>query len=323
MQEIQTTDPICCTIATGKVEVLCVGLMRTGLQSLHTALEFLGYSTIYDQDNTPFTYELWDDVLKNRNPQAALRKMFASEDSAQVVMGMPTFCFWEEILELNPDARVILTVREENGWWQSVRKAKETMDRDVPGAPLRYGTIRRSLERFLVPSYHGFCEVLRFAWATTLGATGLSAETMNESTTKSSFRRHNTYVQSKLADRTTKDGQPQLLVFDVRDGWEPLCKFLGKAEPTQSFPSPQDVAHKYYPEGHQRPDWLDRVTGFDALFHPDSMFGARMRTELLWGLLFCSAVLTVFVIVVLAVASYVVEIPVTIVALVYLALITV
>lgn len=109
----------------------------------------------------------------------------------------------------------------------------------------------------------------------------------------------------------------------MRDGWEPLCKFLGKAVPNRSFPSPQDVAHNYFPEGQQRPDWLDRVTGFDALFHPDSMFGARMRTELLWGLLSCSAVLTVLVVLVLAVASCVVEIPVTIVALVYVALITV
>ena len=29
----------------------------------------------------------------------------------------------------------------------------------------------------------------------------------------------------------------RLLVFDVRDGWEPLCKFLGKPVPDEPFPN--------------------------------------------------------------------------------------
>ena len=29
-------------------------------------------------------------------------------------------------------------------------------------------------------------------------------------------------------DRRTPDGHPQLLVYNVRDGWEPLCEFLGQ-----------------------------------------------------------------------------------------------
>ena len=39
----------------------------------------------------------------------------------------------------------------------ALAEAKIAMDHDVPGAPLRYGTIRRQLERWLVPSYHKFC----------------------------------------------------------------------------------------------------------------------------------------------------------------------
>ncbi len=40
---------------------------------------------------------------------------------------------------------------------KALAEAKIAMDHDVPGAPLRYGTIRRQLERWLVPSYHKFC----------------------------------------------------------------------------------------------------------------------------------------------------------------------
>lgn len=297
------------------VQVLCVGLMRTGLQSLHKALDTIGYENIYDQDRTATTYELWDNVLKNRSPKEAFSSMFTG---CQVVMGMPTFCFWEDILEVYPNARVILTVRDENAWWNSVWKAKIAMDHDVPGAPLRYGTVRRHIERFLVPSYHKFCEVLRFAWATTLGATGLQGETLNESATRASFRRHNSYVRSQLGERETNEGLPQLLVFDVRQGWEPLCTFLGKEVPEISFPSVLDVP--YFPDGQQRPEWLDRVTGFDELFAPDSKFGIKIRQELLRGLMVCGAVLTTMMALVLVATLFVTQIPVVIVALVYLGL---
>lgn len=33
----------------------------------------------------------------------------------------------------------------------------------------------------------------------------------------------------------------KLLVFDVKEGWEPLCKFLGKPVPNLSFPHVNDT----------------------------------------------------------------------------------
>ena len=38
-----------------------------------------------------------------------------------------------------------------------------------------------------------------------------------------------------------RDGKPQLLVFDVRDGWEPLCQFLDKKIPDRTFPKQEDL----------------------------------------------------------------------------------
>lgn len=104
----------------GNPEVICVGLMRTGLQSLHRAFSILGYTNIYDQERISHSYELWNDVLQNRDPTLAFQTMFRN---SQIVMGMPTFCFWEDILKLYPNAKVILTVRDEDGWWRSVSKA--------------------------------------------------------------------------------------------------------------------------------------------------------------------------------------------------------
>jgi len=302
-----------------EVEVICVGLMRTGLQSLHRAFSTLGYTEIYDQERISHSYELWNDVLQNRDPTKAFKTMFGG---CQIVMGMPTFCFWEDIWKLYPNAKIILTVRDEDAWWRSVSKAKIAMDHDVPGAPLRYGTIRRQLERWLVPSYHKFCEVLRFAWATTLGATGLQMDMLNESTTRNSYRQHNSYVKSLLDGKTT-NGKPQLLVFDVREGWEPLCKFLEKDVPDRTFPKQEDLTGLYFPDGQQRPEWLDRVTGFDELFAPDTAFGTKMRQELLRGLMFGTAALTILVLIVLTAVVLLTDLPVTIIVLIYLALIIV
>ena len=104
-----------------EVEVICVGLMRTGLQSLHRAFSTLGYTEIYDQERISHSYELWNDVLQNRDPTKAFKTMFGG---CQIVMGMPTFCFWEDIWKLYPNAKIILTVRDEDGWWRSVSKVR-------------------------------------------------------------------------------------------------------------------------------------------------------------------------------------------------------
>eukprot|EP00928_Gymnodinium_smaydae_P062058 TRINITY_DN459_c0_g1_i15.p1 TRINITY_DN459_c0_g1~~TRINITY_DN459_c0_g1_i15.p1 ORF type:complete len:679 (+),score=105.56 TRINITY_DN459_c0_g1_i15:53-2089(+) len=302
----------------GDVKILCVGLMRTGLQSLHKAFDVLGYTDIYDQDHVVTTYELWDNVINNAEPREKFKEMFRG---AEVVMGMPTFCFWEEILELYPKARVILTVREEDGWWQSVQRAKVAMDQDVPGAPLRYGTILRYVETWLVPSYHKFCQVLRFAWATSLGGTALQGAGLSECATRAAYRRHNAYVRSIFADRVLDDGSPQLLVFDVSEGWAPLCQFLKKEIPSQDFPTKEDL--KPWPGGQPRPSWYDKVTGFDELFAPDSDFGIRMRSELRRSLAFCGVGLTALLALGASISYFVSDDLPFFMALIYLSLIIV
>lgn len=47
--------------------------------------------------------------------------------------------------------------------------------------------------------------------------------------TRSRYRQHNLYVQSRCPPE-------QLLVFNTKEGWEPLCKFLEKPVPSVPFP---------------------------------------------------------------------------------------
>ena len=57
------------------------------------------------------------------------------------------------------------------------------------------------------------------------------------------FSTHNEAVRSAVP-------ASQLLVYQVRDGWEPLCAFLGTPVPTKPFPRTND-----------RAEFWDRVTG--------------------------------------------------------------
>jgi adenosine 3'-phospho 5'-phosphosulfate transporter B2 len=303
----------------GGVQVICVGLMRTGLKTLRKALSKVGYTDFYDQEDIVLSYDLWDNVLHNRVTAETYPAIF---QGAQVVMGMPTFCLWEQIMQRYPGARVILTVRDEDEWWQSVRRAKAFMDEEVPGAPLRYGSTMRYLERLLVPSYHKFCEILRFAWAATLGAHALEGHELNEAATRGCFRKHNTYVEAMLGHRLTACGAPQLLIYNVRDGWAPLCKFLDKKVPSEEFPSVMNVP---YIVGNASTSTVDAAVPdlgqeFEELFVPDSEFGMRMRRELRRGLAVALVGLTIIAGALLAVhLTHLAELPVLVFTLIYLA----
>eukprot|EP00403_Amphidinium_massartii_P040027 CAMPEP_0178439894 /NCGR_PEP_ID=MMETSP0689_2-20121128/36435_1 /TAXON_ID=160604 /ORGANISM="Amphidinium massartii, Strain CS-259" /LENGTH=740 /DNA_ID=CAMNT_0020062525 /DNA_START=146 /DNA_END=2368 /DNA_ORIENTATION=- len=270
------------------VQIICVGLMRTGLKSLHEALKVLGHAQIYDQEQITSTFELWNDVMENRRTETTFTNIF---QGAKVVMGMPVFCFWEEILEQYPNAKVILTIRDEEEWLESVERAKEHMDHDLPGIPLTAGTFLRRIERFLVPSYHKFCEVLRFSWSSSLGMLDTQ---MNRCCVLNNYRKHNHYVEAVLGERTTTEGHPQLLVYDVRDGWEPLCKFLQQDVPDEEFPTVMNVPYFGKEPAGPNAMRLDHGGEFQDILVPDSAFGMRLRSELRKGLAISAVALTLF-----------------------------
>jgi len=262
------------------VQIICVGLMRTGLRSLRKALETLGYNQMYDADQIVSTFELWDNIMKNDSMDVhTFPNIF---QGAKVAMGMPVFVFWEKILEFYPHAKVILTIRDEDEWVKSVLNAKAMMDNNMPGAPLALRGLLGTWEGFLAPSYHKYCEVLRFAWGVTLGGLPMRGGALNEMIVRGSFRKHNTYVRSMLEGKTTSNGEQQLLVYNVRDGWAPLCDFLGVQIPSEEIPAVLQVP--YFPG---QGDAVDRqeVDMVEAdLLVPDSVFGLRMRQELRRGL---------------------------------------
>lgn len=56
-----------------------------------------------------------------------------------------------------------------------------------------------------------------------------SLQAGTESIMKQRYKSHNLYVKSEVPEE-------DLLIWNVKEGWEPLCKFLGKPIPEESFP---------------------------------------------------------------------------------------
>lgn len=96
------------------LKVICAGLPRTGNTSLAEALRILGYKTIqHSTDRLPLF------------PTA--ETSFRVFDDVDAVVDLPAAMYWRELLEAYPDARLILTTRDEWSWYESMVRHIEVM----------------------------------------------------------------------------------------------------------------------------------------------------------------------------------------------------
>eukprot|EP00903_Cladosiphon_okamuranus_P010228 g9687.t1 len=196
----------------GTVQVVCPSYGRTGTTSMQAALEILGFGPCYHMGNvfklhTKDHPQLWLDGFQGRG--LAVNKILAGYKS---VCDWPAASFYKEILAANPDAKVVVTQRDADAWWKSI-----------------YVTIHRGSA-----CWNGwgmlFLEVLfadlRLTHHMTLHIKTLS---MGEEEAKADYARHNAEVLAHV-------NPDKLLQFSVKDGWEPLCDFLGVPVPDEPFP---------------------------------------------------------------------------------------
>jgi len=203
------------------LEVIGAGFGRTGTLSLKTALERLGFgpcehmSNLYDD---PDRARVWDGAVgaRKRGEPVDWRRTF---DGHRATVDWPGCSFWKELAVAHPDARVILTVRDPNAWYESVAR---TIYRPRKLAS-RFPPV--SLFGALVPGMRPAARVVNGTiWDGTFGG-----RFEDRGYAIALFERHAEEVKRLVpAER--------LLVYDIREGWGPLCKFLGVEEPDEPFP---------------------------------------------------------------------------------------
>ena len=198
------------------MKVICAGMSKTGTKSMVSALTILGYS-VHDAGEQWFFHmdEYVGALESNEMPDFA--SMYANVDA---VTDIPANKFFEEIFHAFPSSKVVLMIRDdEEAWLKSLLKTMEIWDSLTSKPWVIIGFIFTPTGRKLRRLIEG-CRKLIFR---------IPNESDPNESYKSAYRGHNERVRSVIP-------QEKLLVFNVKEGWKPLCEFLGIDVPDVPFP---------------------------------------------------------------------------------------
>jgi len=215
------------------MKVLVLGLSRTGTMSIRQALRELGLSDVYHFVSiveNPADSKLWIQALEwkiegkgswtRENWDALLGHCMAVTDN-------PCAIFCDELLEAYPDAKVILTVRDNvDVWHQSVM---ETIWPFIEVVNLSNVSVwRRIWQRFLDPN--PFMKMMELVH---LNPNGMFYQFPHQG--KTFYEVHNEKIRKVVP-------KERFLEFNVKQGWGPLCDFLGYEVPEWEFPRVNEKA---------------------------------------------------------------------------------
>jgi hypothetical protein len=213
------------------IKVIGAGLPRTGTLTQKLALEQLGFGPCYHWVNVLADLsqvELWDRALDGNGPWD---EIFAGHNAT---VDWPGGYFYRELLEVYPDAKVLLSVREPEAWERSFR---DTIVATRHGESLM--RLLSSARGEIDPQWRRYLALVdRMFWGP-------------EGTFAAGFAEPTQLIEQALAhNEQVKATVPaeRLLVWKVTDGWEPLCEFLEVDVPTEPLPHVND-----------RETFLDRV----------------------------------------------------------------
>jgi len=200
------------------MQVIGSGFGRTGTRSTKDALEILGFGPCYHMEEVfkrPAHVRAWVD--RGHGKPVDWRRLFHGWGST---VDFPASVVWDELLEAFPDAKVLHTVRDPDDWWESTVET-------IAGAG---GRVDPWLRRFVPAVDRPFRLTELLVWE------GIFEGRIDD-------RQHAISVYEAWTERVVATvPADRLLVFDVRDGWEPLCEFLEVPVPDVPYPRRNDRA---------------------------------------------------------------------------------
>lgn len=214
---------------TRPLQLICVGISRSGTDSLRQALVILGYPKVYHGYETL--------LPENQHQKCAISKLvrkkfantagngdvtFTAQEFDDTMFGeydaltdIPVAILARELIEAYPDAKVILNTRKDlDAWYQSHLKT--------------VGVLGDSWSEWLCSWFQKdlywrqrliFREVVPWFYRGSFRSNG-----------KWVYREHVAMVKGLVPPE-------KLLVWGTEDEWEPLCRFLEKSVPPVAFPS--------------------------------------------------------------------------------------
>jgi hypothetical protein len=171
--------------------------------SLKLALERLGFGPCYHMAElimTPARIPLWMAVTEGKPDWEAVFEGYAA------TMDYPACLYWRELTSAYPRAKVILTLRDPGKWFESTQS---TIFSDM--------MTQRILDTPLAPFFE------RTVWR------DFGERIHDRAFMTAYFERHTAAIRAGIP-------KSRMLEYEVSEGWQPLCEFLGVAVPDAPFP---------------------------------------------------------------------------------------
>lgn len=185
------------------IKVIGAGFGRTGTASLKVALETLLNAPCYHMSEVLGTaghVDLWLDAAAGNSDWDAIF------DGYVATVDFPGSHYWRELADAYPKAKIILSVRDAERWFASTQDT--IFSKTMQG--LQEGTKWGRMADATITDHMG-------------------GDLNDKDALVAAFNDHSARVEAAF-------GPERLLVFEAKDGWAPLCKFLGVSEPEGDYP---------------------------------------------------------------------------------------
>lgn len=195
------------------MSVIGAGVGRTGTRSLKLAINQLGLGPCHHMEEVLHDMvqhvPLWNAAIDDRADWPTIYNGYAS------AVDWPTACFFRELLAAYPSARFVLTHRSPESWADSFGSTIHKLLAERNQSP-------PEMRDWLEMAYR------------VIARTGFPSE-LDRDGLMQAFIAHNEAVRATIP-------AGQLLVYQVKEGWGPLCGFLGVPVPDAPFPRTNDRA---------------------------------------------------------------------------------
>lgn len=185
------------------LKIIGAGYGRTGTASLKLALETLGFGPCYHMSEVLGNAGHVDHWLNVAAGKPDWDTIFANYQST---VDFPASNYWRELAAYYPDAKIILSLRDAERWVESTQKTIFSKTLQGVHRGTKWG---KMLDR---TTQDPVCDDIN-----------------DREKLINAFNNHNDAVKAAF-------GPDRLLVFEAKDGWDPLCAFLGVSVPADAYP---------------------------------------------------------------------------------------
>jgi hypothetical protein len=208
------------------MKLIGAGLPRTATLTQKISLEMIGLGPCYHMANVLSDLSLVPQWIGAFEGGADWKNIF---DGFASTVDWPGAFFYRELMDLYPDAKVLLSVRDGAAWARSMRNTiwailyGDCLMRDLSDARSR-----------IDPMWASYMSLMSAMWEKS-GLLAAIEGDLDEDALARGMQRYNDEVRQYVP-------ASRLLVWSPGDGWEPLCEFLEVPVPSVPVPHVNDSA---------------------------------------------------------------------------------